>query len=488
MSNKNSYKEILILGVVTLVSCLGYLLFCYQISGIGFPLDDAWIHQTFARNFGENFQWSFQLGQPSGGSTGPLWGLVLSVLYILKIPPLWGTYFIGFLTLWGTSIAGFSLGKRLLPGNKFGGLGAGILIALEWHLVWSALSGMETLLLSLISLVLFSWLLDHKDNWWIVGALIGVSIWIRPDGLTLIGPAGLGLLLRSYSKKDTFKKATEILSTLVVFCGFYFLFNWIVAGDIWPNTFYAKQAEYASLKDVNLLYRYFNIGLQVITGVGVLLLPGMVLEINKLIRTRKWIKSGLFLWAFGYIGLYAWRLPVTYQHGRYIMPAMPVLFILGFVGLVDFIDLRSNLLRQRIISGVWASATIVIIGVFWAYGGRAFALDVGVINSEMVQTAYWVKDNTPQGAIIGAHDIGALGYFANRQIIDLAGLISPTVIPFIRDESKLSDYLSLKNTDYLVIFPSWYPVLSENLNIIYQSDGEIPQLFGMDNMTVYSLK
>ncbi|MCK5703022.1 MAG: hypothetical protein KAI29_17790, partial [Cyclobacteriaceae bacterium] len=126
--------------------------------------------------------------------------------------------------------------------------------------------------------------------------------------------------------------------------------------------------------------------------------------------------------------------------------------------------------------------------VFWAYGGRAYALDVGVINSEMVQTAYWIKDNTPDDAIIGAHDIGALGYFANRQIIDLAGLISPAVIPFIRDESKLSDYLSLKNTDYLVIFPSWYPVLSENLIIIYQSDGEIPQLFGMDNMTVYSLK
>ena len=306
MSNKNYLRDILILGFISLVSCLGYLIFCYQFDGIGFPLDDAWIHHTFARNFGENFQWSFQLDQPSGGSTGPLWGLALSLLYIFKIPPLWGTYFIGFLTLWGTSIAGRNLGKRLMPERKFGGLGAGILISVEWHLVWSALSGMETLLLSLISLILFSWLLDQKNNWWIAGVLIGISIWIRPDGLTLIGPAGLCLLLRNYSKKDAYKKITELIGYLIIFCGIYFLFNWIVAGDIWPNTFYAKQAEYVSLKDVNILKRYFNLSLQVITGVGVLFLPGIVLEINKLIKTKSWIKSGMILWAFGYIGLYAW--------------------------------------------------------------------------------------------------------------------------------------------------------------------------------------
>ncbi len=40
--------------------------------GAGFPLDDAWIHQVYARNLALHGQWAFVLGQPSAGSTSPL--------------------------------------------------------------------------------------------------------------------------------------------------------------------------------------------------------------------------------------------------------------------------------------------------------------------------------------------------------------------------------------------------------------------------------
>src|SRR5512138_2254022 len=40
---------------------------------IGYPLDDAWIHQTYARNLALHGEWAFIPGRPSAGSTSPLW-------------------------------------------------------------------------------------------------------------------------------------------------------------------------------------------------------------------------------------------------------------------------------------------------------------------------------------------------------------------------------------------------------------------------------
>jgi hypothetical protein len=483
-----SRKNVLTLGLVVLTSFVTYLGWSYLTSGFGFPLDDAWIHQTYARNFGEKYQWSFLIDAPSGGSTGPLWGMLIALLYLLKIPSLWGTYFIGFLVLWGTAIAGSVLFDKISPQNGSYTLIAGGLIAVEWHLVWSALSGMETILLILLALIFFCWLIDRKENWWLPGILIGISTWVRPDGLTLLGPALMSLTLRSYPIKKVLKKALAFAAGALLIFGPYILFNWLVSGDVWPNTFYAKQAEYEVLRQTGMPNRYLKVGLQFITGVGVLLLPGMVVEMKDQIQSKNWEAVAVFIWMAGYIGLYAWRLPVTYQHGRYIIPAMPVGFLFGLSGLIKWTDMQAEKLWRRVVSGAWIVSGIIVTVSFWVYGARAYALDVAVIETEMVRTARWIEENTQENALIAAHDIGALGYFSERKILDLAGLITPDVIPFIRNEGKLAEYLDQEKADYLVTFPSWYSDLTDGLIPVYQSEGEFTPGFGMDNMTVFEWK
>ena len=133
-------------------------------------------------------------------------------------------------------------------------------------------------------------------------------------------------------------------------------------------------------------------------------------------------------------------------------------------------------------------AAIIVAASFWIYGARAYATDVAVIETEMVRTARWIEENTKKNAVIAAHDIGALGYFAERKILDLAGLITPDVIPFIRNEGKLAKYLDKEKADYLVTFPSWYSELTDELIPVYQSEGEFAPRFGMDNMAVYEWK
>jgi len=105
------------------------------------------------------------------------------------------------------------------------------------------------------------------------------------------------------------------------------------------------------------------------------------------------------------------------------------------------------------------AVTGIVLVSFWGLGGRGYANDVGFIETEMVATAHWVASHTPQDALLAAHDIGALGYFGGRDLLDMAGLVSPEVIVFIRDEDRLRDYLTEKGVRYLVTFPSWYPDL-----------------------------
>ncbi|HKJ37402.1 MAG TPA: hypothetical protein VJ972_01385, partial [Anaerolineales bacterium] len=84
---------------------------------------------------------------------------------------------------------------------------------------------------------------------------------------------------------------------------------------------------------------------------------------------------------------------------------------------------------------------------------------------------------------LGVHDIGAIGYFTQNPIIDLAGLITPDVVPFIRDETRLSEYLDGQDAQYLVTFPSWYPQLTAGNSQIFDAhDNNFPNA---NVMTIY---
>jgi hypothetical protein len=191
------------------------------------------------------------------------------------------------------------------------------------------------------------------------------------------------------------------------------------------------------------------------------------------------------LWVLGFIGLYALRLPVTYQHGRYLMPVMPVYFIWGLAGITELAMALPNRPAWRILVRAWSLSIILVMGIFFLLGARAYQRDVAFIEEEMVQTARWVATNTPKQARIAAHDIGALGYFARRELIDLAGLVSPEVIPFIRDQARLADYLDDQRADFLVAFPGWYPHLVSQAQRIYVTHGQVSQALGAENMAVY---
>lgn len=477
-----------LLLILSGVACGYYLLSCVRAGEVGFPLDDAWIHQTYARNLGLNGEWAFLPGQPSAGSTSPLWTAILAVGYRLGLAPYWWSYLLGWLNLWGLSIIGMWVFNLLCPEYRSWRLVAGALLALEWHLVWAAVSGMETLIFATLALLVFGLLLVKEPPWFWLGALIGLSAWARPDGISLLGPALLAAWLTQTRWSARGKVMVRLGLGFVLLFAPYLFFNRSLSGAWWPNTFFAKQAEYAVELQTSLWSRLAEQGILPLVGAGALLLPGFLYMIVMAVQQRAWQTLLAALWVIGFLALYALRLPVSYQHGRYVMPVMPVYFIWGLSGVIKLVGCPAAHAGWRVIGRAWGLSIGVLLILFYFLGAAAYQRDVALIESEMVDTAQWLTRNTEPDSIVAAHDIGALGYFGERQLLDLAGLVSPEVIPFIRDEASLATYLDDQGADYLVTFPGWYPYLVSRASPMHVSQGEISPLLGGENMIVYRWK
>ncbi|MCC7359359.1 MAG: hypothetical protein IT317_07775 [Anaerolineales bacterium] len=470
-----------------------YVAFSRQAGEVGFPLDDAWIHQVYARSLGWRGEFAFAPGQPSAGSTAPLWTAVLALGYWWRADPLLWTYGLGMLTLAATAWLAHQLVLALRPRARAAAWAAGLLVVAEWHTVWSAASGMETLLMAALALMVLAG--GPRSRWALPGLAAGLAVWVRPDGLLLPALLPLCWLVPGERRWPRFWLNGLVAVGLVLA---YLGFNWLVGGSAWPNTLYAKQAEYAALLQTPLPTRLAQLAVQPFIGVTAVLAPGLVLVFfDRREPTprraalpgprpeRPWVAALALVWVAALVGAYALRLPVTYQHGRYLMPTVPVLVAVGAAGLGGWVRLDSRRPWRRVAGRAWVVVVGAVALAFWVLGARAYAQDVQIIQTEMVRTAKWIALNTEDDAVIAAHDIGALGYFGERPVLDLAGLVTPEVIPIMRAEAKLAAWLDASGADYLMTFPGWYPQLTARAEVVYTSGGVAGPAAGGENMVVY---
>lgn len=178
------------------------------------------------------------------------------------------------------------------------------------------------------------------------------------------------------------------------------------------------------------------------------------------------------------IGIIAPFKGADFQSGRYIANATcfgVILSSIGFYWLIISIS-KSNLSAARI-------AAILITSIFmynsyveqkWMIGN--YASNVRSINLLQVELGKWLNTNTLENDVIATNDIGAIGYFSKRRVIDLIGLINPQIIDYHKRNADrkraILAYLGDVKPDYIVVFPLWYPYLIERYgdNIIKSSN------------------
>jgi hypothetical protein len=433
-----------------------------------------------------------------------LWTLLLSAGYALGVPYKLWTYGLGITLLGLTGYTVFRLGRRFFPDLPRVGPLAGLFCLLEWHLAWAAVSGMETMLFVWLSVWLVERYFARQRAVWL-GLIAGLLTLTRPEGLGLLGLVALDMAYRRRQAglRPLLVGWAGLAAGAAVLVGPYVAWHLWLTGQPFPNTLYAKQAEYAEiLTNFPWWWKFFgNMGQPVDTVQGVfrvvfvgaqlLLIPGLGVAAMLTRRLNRTDLALLWLWWPAFLALYGLRLPVTYQHGRYQIPAIPWLVLLGVWGMVWLVQQpcgRQQFFR-RTVRRVLALSLIILTPAFAAVGAQAYGRDVRIIETEMVAAARWLHLHTPPTAVIAVHDIGAIGYFTRRPLLDLAGLITPEVIPIIRDEAALLDFVVARQADYLVTFPSWYPELtrSPRLQLVFMTRAPWAPQAGGDNMAVYAV-
>ena len=74
------------------------------------------------------------------------------------------------------------------------------------------------------------------------------------------------------------------------------------------------------------------------------------------------------------------------------------------------------------------------------------------IQSNILETAYWLDANTPKDARIGAPNAGILGYYSNRTVVNLDGVVNTDALDAIQ-AGRPGQYVRDKRIEYLVDLP-----------------------------------
>lgn len=452
----------------------------------GFPLDDAWTHQVYARNLALHGRIEFTPGIPSTGGTSFLWALLLALGYFLKIPFFWWTYILGGLFAIATAFLAAVLAQTYY-GNYRNSVVVALICILEWHLAWAAVSGMEIGLFTCLMLLFFL-LLARKISPFLLGSLAGIIALARPEGILLAMVYGLHLLFTHRREiKHLFSHGTAFACAFLIIISPWMAFNLSISNSPFPNTVSAKFMQYGYPLSVWKSLRYlWDVFIYFLNGPLLLLLPSAVFTTLHAIRTKRPLPLQPLFWSISLLGLYAVALPVIYDHGRYLMPIIPLIIIFGVQGLDQLLGNFITTFLTR--SAVW----VLLFGMvffLWINGASDFSYRILLFNHVHMQAAQWINDHTPKDAVIATHDIGIIGYFTERPSIDLAGLITPEVVPLMKQPPKLSQCLKAHHVRYIIVYTGYYRELLNLLdaNLIFSPYADELKKMGVEPFEIYEV-
>jgi hypothetical protein len=477
------FRLLLLLAGAT--ACLRYLLAetARLSGGLGFPLDDSWIHLQFARNLADGLGLSYNPGELVTGSTAPLWTALLALLFPLPGGVVLWTKLLGA----GLHLAGIDATWRLarelgLP-RGLSTLAAALTLATSW-LVWSALSGMEIplfILLSLWGMVLHLRERNDPVRPPLSLAVLAVAVLARPEGILLLLLAALDRLL-AFERRPSLRNLLAGAALAVCALAGPILFYAWAGGSVLPTTYAAKGggAVRHLLPDFRYLANVLGLFFRPQPWMTLLAGSGAVALASRLGGDRAARDTGLLpaLWLFGLPLAYSLLTPgptkMLGNFGRYYFPLFPVLIVLGVLGLEPAVSTLASRLRSpgvRASLGTLGAAVLLAPTLFnFFQGERLYVQNVANVEESDVAIARWLAARLPPEASLAVNDIGAIKYFLPNRVIDLASIATPEIgrevgrataagVPW---SEALAAAVARRRPDYVVVFPSWFPSLARD--------------------------
>ncbi|HEX3526502.1 MAG TPA: hypothetical protein VH988_05500 [Thermoanaerobaculia bacterium] len=508
------------IALAALVVCCAYLAAeAYMLdSDLGFPLDDSWIHLQFARNLATGHGLSYNAGELVTGSTAPLWTALLSLLFYLPGPSgaivAW-TKLLGIALHLAAMDATWRLGRELGLGRGLATFAAALTLGTTW-LAWSALSGMEVplfILLALQGMILHLRERAAPERAPLSLGVLAVAALARPEGLALLGLAFVDRLL-VFARDETgalnWRRPalrpflTGLALAVCALAGPVLVYRW-VGGSFLPTTFAAKSGALRHyLPNLQYLQLVFTIlfrpqpYMALLAGAGVLSL----LERLGTPRDRGLLPA---LWLLAVPLVYSTVSPdggasLVGNFGRYYFPFFPVLVLLGVLGLERAAQAVGPWLfagRLRLPAGAlllgliaWPTLSSLVQGI-----GR-YVQNVANVQDSDVRIARWLAPRLPPQAVLAVNDIGAIKFLLPNRVIDLAGIITPEIRRDLNRafaekspwEQVMAGEIASRQPDYLVIFPAWFPHLSQDPRFrpLYSVEVRDNITMGGPEVTVYA--
>lgn len=447
----------------------------------GFPLDDAWIHLVYGHSLAHYGLPYYNVGVMEAGFTSPLWMVVLAfaewVSLLFALPIVIVVKAVGIICAWTASVALYELCRRFIASELLC-LIAGVFAATNATIAFSQLSGMEICLAA--ALALFAVIALEREQYWKCGALLALAYLARPESLVLTLLVVTACSVSSLSQR--FKYWLLNFLKLVVPVGvagaLWVSYCVSVSGHVLPNTYYAKHSSaLAGSGTVNLLTEVVLKYPSALAGTGMILaLLGMV---------AMWIRRQppsmvLLIYPWLFLASIAYTRPMpagcgTYFYWlRYIVPALPFLIFLTVAG-ADLLWNAQECLkrsgigvaRQRILRIISVVLLILAVAKYPADLGfrkSQFAWNCQNMNEVQVELGKWVKQNTPQDAVILVNDAGAIRYFGERKTDDVLGLNSYSLLfdtatqeSICYQAGELEKYMKSHGAEFYIVFPSCFP-------------------------------
>ncbi len=449
------------------IAALAGIFVCYSVISTngfaGFPFDDAWIHLTFAHTLATTGRFAYgALNTATSGSTSPLFTFIEAVLFLVTKNE-FAVAFIPCMLAIAVSVFLFYLLVREftnLPSVPVAGV---VLFVAAPSLVILSNWGMETSLV--IALLLWSLLAYRRERWDQLAIAMGLAIWARPDTIVLAIAIGLDFLYnrKNFPSKPRMKAMLIFILAIVLYAGF----NFMLSGTVLPNTFYAKLAYY---KNGNTDF-WGQLWALVAGGGKIIAFVLACVGVAWMAAEKRRRNAAIVLYPLGMIFLYHWKLPYLFQDGRYLIPVLPFLLLLAMIGSAK----SASWLVKSIPVASMLSIVLIIAATIGEFIGMSDAIDNlsfedSYIHHLQVETAKWCEKNLPQNAVIATHDIGALGYYSGRRVVDIVGLADPAMVKFI-DKPGAAAELRKKGVTYAALLDNWYEIVNENTVFVNAQPG-----------------
>lgn len=413
--------------------------------------DDPFITYRYAQNVRAGLGFVYNPGQRVLSTTTPLYTLVLASLGLVwsDLPALSNVIGIVSLTVCGLFV--YRLGLAL--GNARAGAIGALLFPLSPLMVSTI--GAETCFYTMLVVGALGLQSEQKYG----GAMVvaALATLTRSDGVLVAG-----VLLLDY----IFRHRRLPWSVALVYCfaiAPWYLFSWVYFGSPFPVTLLAKQQQgqmaisqsfAAGFRDllVSRLQSRWN-------------LPGALLFLLGWYTISTKASRWLLILAWGCTYFVGYLLLGVSRYFWYYAPLVPVGVVgvgMGVSWLWTWCGRRSPavarvLLRAALVAAVMLpQVRATVLASSYRDPRASIYRDVGT----------WLAVNTPPDALVGTLEVGIIGYYAGRQMVDFAGLIQPEVAEQMTRDTTYDDTahwaVGTYSPDYVVVNPSWFPELMES--------------------------